>query len=73
MFSPDPKSIEAHEKVYFLNKKTLKCMEDTKDYFKIVGKHAIPYGRFHIRFTVKNIKNNGLLLGVCTSKAKQQL
>ena len=48
-------------------------MEDTKDYFKIIGKVSIPYGRYHLRFNVKSIKNNGLLLGICTAKAKQQM
>lgn len=48
-------------------------MEDTKDYFKIAGTTVYPFGRYSCRFIVKNIKNNGLLLGVCSNKSRNQL
>jgi len=65
--------LQNNKKVYYLNKKSLKCLEDTKDYFKIAGETTYPFGRYVCRFLVKNIKNNGLLLGVCNNKFRNQI
>jgi len=67
---PDPQSLKSHKAVYFLNKKTLKNQEDIRDYNKIVAEAPIPSGRHKFRITVKNIKNNGLMFGICTNRLK---
>lgn len=60
------------KKLHWLNKRTLKNLEDVKDYNKVVG-GALPRGISKLRFQVNAIKNNGLLLGVCNSKGRDRL
>jgi hypothetical protein len=59
--------------MFFLNQRTLKCTEESKDYLKISGTHPFPKGRYSFKIFVKNIKNNGLMFGVCNKKGRDGL
>ena len=48
-------------------------MEDVRDYSKIASASALGSGKHCFRILVNNIKNNGLMLGVCTENAKQNM
>lgn len=72
-FLPDQRCLENSKAVYFLNKKTLKCIEEVKDYAKVIGSLPFPKGRFSLRVFVKSIKNNGFMMGVCTKNIKDTI
>jgi hypothetical protein len=59
--------------LHWLNKRTLKNLEDVKDYNKSVGDEALPPGISKMRIHVHSIKNNGLLFGVCSKRVKEAL
>lgn len=71
-FLPELGLQRGSKKLHWLNRRTLKNLEDVKDYNKIVSS-ALPKGISKLRFQVNTIKNNGLLLGVCNSKGRDSL
>lgn len=57
----------------YLNNKTLKSLQDTRDYLKITSVSPLQEGKSCMKILVLNIKNNGLIMGVCTSKVRNNL
>lgn len=72
-FVPDQALLSLNRKLHWLNKRTLKNLEDVKDYNKAVAEHPLLPGISKLRILVHSIKNNGLLIGICSRKAKESL
>ena len=48
-------------------------MEDVKDYVKITSRTPFMKGLSSMKIYVKNIKNNGLLFGICDESSKEKI
>jgi hypothetical protein len=72
-FAPDQALMQKNRNLHWLNKRILKNLEDVRDYNKAIGEHALSPGISKMRIIVHNIKNNGLLFGICTGKVKEAL
>jgi hypothetical protein len=73
VFVPDPDTLAANRSIKFLNQRTLKCLEDAKDYIKVPSTTPLGLGRYCLRLRIRNIKNNGLMVGICSLAAKQSI
>lgn len=69
-FVPDQPLLHKNRNLHWLNKRTLKNLEDVRDYNKVIGEQALQPGIHKMRILVHHIKSNGLLFGVCTAKVK---
>lgn len=70
-FTPDLTLMQKNTNFHWLNKHILKNLEDVRDYNKAIGEHPLSPGISKMQILIRNIKNNGLLFGICTGRVKE--